>query len=232
MTRPATGTVRAAAVIPAGGAGARMGGGPRKQYAELAGEPILLRALRPFLEHTAIEWIVVALPAEDVASPPFPLPSGVQSVAGGADRGASVRCALEAVPDDADVVLIHDGARPLLSAGVVDRVLEAAARGTGALAGVPVADTLKRVDGEGYVAETVDRHGLWRAQTPQGFPRAMIVDAYRQAEEEGVVATDDAALVERYGGRVVMVDGDVRNLKVTRPEDLALAELLLNDEIR
>lgn len=218
-------------MLPAGGAGLRMGeGGVRKQYTELGGEPVLLRSLRPFLEHPDVEWVVVALPPEDVARPPFALPAGVTVVAGGGTRGESVLNALRAVPEAADAVLIHDAARPLLAADVLTRVLKGLGPRTGAIAAVPVADTLKRVDGEGYVAGTVERRGLWRAQTPQGFPRAMIIGAYERAITDGVTATDDAALVEHYGGRVRVVEGDGRNLKITRPEDLQRAELLLAED--
>jgi 2-C-methyl-D-erythritol 4-phosphate cytidylyltransferase len=223
--------VRAAAVLPAGGAGLRMGDGAvRKQYAVLGGEVVLLRSLRPFLEHPKVEWVVVALPAGDVAAPPVALPDGVVVIEGGSERGESVRNALAAVPAAADVVLIHDAARPLLPAAVLDRVLGAVEPETGAIAAVPVGDTLKRVGESGLIRETVDRTALWRAQTPQAFPRGMIVGAYRRAAADGITATDDAALVERYGGRVVVVEGDVRNLKITRPEDLLLAELLLAAE--
>lgn len=219
-------------MIPAGGSGTRMGGGgARKQYLELLGEPILLRALRPILAHRDVEWVVVALPAGDLRDPPFPFPAGVTLVEGGAERGDSVRRALDVVPAEADVVLIHDGARPLLSMEVVERVLRAAAGGTGAVAAVPVSDTLKRAGADGRIIASVDRRDLWLAQTPQAFPRSMIVDAYRRAGEEGVAATDDAALVERYGGGVMVVEGDVRNLKVTRPADVVLAELLLTAEM-
>lgn len=221
MSRP-----RAAAVIPAGGAGRRMGG-VRKQYLELGGEPILLHAVRAFLDHPAVGWVIVALPAEDIGSRPGFLPERVTVVAGGAERGDSVRLALDAVPEAADVVLIHDAARPLVSRDVIDRTIAAAADGVGAIAAIPLSDTLKRV-GEGVAIEaTVERAGLWRAQTPQAFPRGMIVDAYARAAAEGVTATDDAALVERFGGRVIVVEGSGRNLKVTTPEDLRLAELLL-----
>jgi 2-C-methyl-D-erythritol 4-phosphate cytidylyltransferase len=222
-----TAGLKVAVVVPAGGSGMRMtGAGTRKQYLELGGEPILLRALRPFLEHPAVRWVVVALPAEDLRDPPIALPESVTVVEGGAERGDSVGRGLAAVPEDADIVAIHDAARPLLSRPVLDRVLEAARGGVGAVAGLPVVDTLKRVDGDRGVVETVDRRGLWRAQTPQAFPRAMITAAYRRAAEEGVRGTDDAALVERYGGTVVMVEGDACNLKVTRPADLALAQAL------
>lgn len=216
----------AAAVIPAGGGGRRMGH-VRKQYMELDGEPVLLRAIRPFLEHPRIGWVVVALPAPDVDDPPAFLPPEVIVVAGGAERGDSVRNALAAVPDRAEAILVHDAARPLVTRPVLDRVLEVVDRGSGAVAGLPVSDTLKRVAESGAVLETVDRAGLWQAQTPQGFPRGMIVEAYLRALEEGIRATDDAALAERYGGPVVVVRGDPRNIKITRPEDVELAQRLL-----
>ena len=220
--------MRVAVVVPAGGAGLRMGGaGVRKQYAELAGEPVLVRTLRPFLAHPEVEWVVVALPAEDAEDPPLELPDAVVVVAGGRERGDSIRRGLAAVPEEADAVLIHDAARPLVPPVVVERVLRAIGPDTGAIAAVPVADTLKEVGADGEVARTVDRSRLWQAQTPQGFPRELVLEVYRRAEEDGVSATDDAALVERYGGRVVVVEGDARNLKITRPEDLRLAELLL-----
>lgn len=222
--------VRAAVVVAAAGAGRRMGG-IRKQYLELAGEPVLLHALRPFLAQPTVEWVVVALPADDAEPPAWLADLGprVRTVAGGAERGESVRAGLDAVPEDADIVLIHDAARPLVRADVVARAIATAATGVGALVAVPVADTLKVV-ADGVVTETADRSRLWQAQTPQAFPRAMIVDAYRRAAADGVAATDDAALVEHYGGRVVVVEGDRSNLKVTTESDLAMAEALLRSE--
>jgi 2-C-methyl-D-erythritol 4-phosphate cytidylyltransferase len=205
-------------------------GGVRKQYLELLGEPVLLHALRPFLAHLAIRWVVVALPAEDAASPPAwlaDLDPRVTVVAGGAERGESVRRALEAVPVEAEVVMVHDGARPLVTAEVIDRALEAARRGVGAIAALPLADTLKEADEGGRVVATPDRRRYWRAQTPQAFPRSLLLDAYRRAALEGVEATDDGALVERYGGTVVVVEGAPENLKVTTPTDLIVAEALL-----
>ena len=223
--------MRVAAVVPAGGAGLRMGGaGVRKQYVRLAGEPVLLRAIRPLRSDPRVEWVILALPPDDVADPPFPLPAGIRVVAGGAERGDSVRNALAAVPPEADVVMVHDAARPLLTREVVDRVLAAVDAGTGAIAALPLADTLKRVGDDGTIEKTVPRRGFWRAQTPQAFPRGMILDAHGRAARDGVSATDDAELVERYGGRVVVVRGDARNLKITSPGDLALAERLLGPD--
>jgi 2-C-methyl-D-erythritol 4-phosphate cytidylyltransferase len=215
--------------MAAGGAGRRMGG-VRKQYLELAGEPLLLHALRPFLAQTSVEWVVVALPADDPEPPAWlaHLDARIRTVPGGVERGDSVRAGLEAVPEDADVVLVHDAARPLVRAAVIERAIAEAATGVGAVVSVPVADTIKVV-ADGVIAETADRSRLWQAQTPQAFPRAMIVDAYRRAAADGAAATDDAALVERYGGRVVVVEGDRSNLKVTTEADLAVAEALLRE---
>jgi 2-C-methyl-D-erythritol 4-phosphate cytidylyltransferase len=212
-------------VIVAGGSGRRVGGPVRKQYLEIDGIPVLLRAVVPFLSDPRIQQVVVVVPADDVEAPPHWLASlGVRIVAGGAERGDSVRNGLAAVEAEAEFVLVHDGARPFVSSEVIDRVLEAAPQA--AIAAVPVTDTIKQVDGDGTIAGTPDRSRLWQAQTPQGFPREGLARAYEQARDEGIAATDDAALYERYVGPVRVVMGSYRNLKVTRPADLAIAEAL------
>jgi len=213
-------------VIVAGGSGRRVGGPVRKQYLEIAGVPVLLRAILPFLHHPSIHQTVVVVPEEDAAAPPPWLAAlDVRIVAGGAERGDSVWNGLRALGDDIDLVLVHDGARPFVDAEVIDRVLDRCGD-AGAIAAVPVTDTIKEVGDDGTIAGTPDRARLWQAQTPQGFPRAALVDAYIRAREDGVAATDDAALFERYAGPVRVVMGSYRNLKVTRPEDLAVAEAL------
>jgi 2-C-methyl-D-erythritol 4-phosphate cytidylyltransferase len=201
-----------------------MGGAVRKQYLEVGGIPVLLRAVRPFIGHPRIGSVVVVLPPADVDAPPAWL-AGLTLVAGGAERGDSVWNGLRATPADAPAVLVHDGARPFVSAEIIDRVLDACVEG-GAIAAVQVTDTVKEVGPGGVILGTPDRSRLWRAQTPQGFPRAALVRAYERAREEGVAATDDAALFERYCGPVRVVAGSERNLKVTRPADLVLAEAL------
>jgi 2-C-methyl-D-erythritol 4-phosphate cytidylyltransferase len=217
---------RAAAVIVAGGTGARFGGPVRKQYLEIGGQPVLLRAIRPFLQHPRISVVVVVLPPDDVADPPAWLADlPIRIVAGGAARGDSVRSGLLATPRDAASVLIHDGARPFVSTEVIDRVLDACADG-GAIAAVPVTDTIQQVDAGGVILHTPDRAALWQAQTPQGFPRAGIVEAYRRATEEGITGTDDAGLYARFIGPVRVVMGAYDNLKVTRPDDLPIAEAI------
>jgi 2-C-methyl-D-erythritol 4-phosphate cytidylyltransferase len=222
-------SVTAAVVIAAGGGGLRMRG-VRKQYVELAGEPVLARAIRPFLELGSVRQLVVALPVEDAGAPPAwlrALDPRIVIVGGGESRGASVARGLAAVTEAVDVVLVHDAARPLLTTETVIRVLEAAATGVGAVAAVPVADTIKEVDATGRIVATPPRERLWRAQTPQGAPRQMLMDVYRRAAEEGVEATDDAALLERFGGTVIVVPGAEDNLKVTHAADLVVAEALL-----
>jgi 2-C-methyl-D-erythritol 4-phosphate cytidylyltransferase len=220
---------RAGAVVVAGGSGRRMGaaaGGVRKQYLDLLGDPVLLWSVRAFAEHPAIDRTVVVLPPEDAAAPPgwLRIPD-VAVAAGGAERGDSVRHGLELLGDAVDVVLIHDGARPLVPRAVIDRVLGAVGPG-GAVAALPVTDTLKQGGADGLITGTPDRTQLWHAQTPQGFPLRRIRDAYLRARAEGIRATDDAALCERYGIPVRLVEGAPENLKITRGTDLVLAEAL------
>jgi 2-C-methyl-D-erythritol 4-phosphate cytidylyltransferase len=222
--------VRVAAVLAAAGVGQRMASREPKQYLLLAGVPVLLHAVRPFLELAAVRRVIVALPPAQAASPPdwlVALDPRIRVVAGGATRGDSVRQALQVTEPDTDIVLIHDAARPLVTAAVIERTLRAVTSACGAIAAVPVSDTIKRVDAKRRIIATPDRSDLWRAQTPQAFPRGLILEAYRRAAADGVDATDDAALVERYGGQVVVVQGAADNLKLTEPADLRLAEAVL-----
>jgi 2-C-methyl-D-erythritol 4-phosphate cytidylyltransferase len=217
-------------VIVAAGRGVRLGGSQPKQYVPIAGVPMLLRAIRPFSCHPEVRQVVVVLPSDDAAAPPGwlapHLGDALRVVAGGAERSDSVARGLDALDASCGIVLVHDAARPFVSRDVLDVVIAAARAGEGAVPAVPVADTLKQADAGGHVARTVPRDGLWRAQTPQGFPRELLVRAHAQARADGVSGTDDASLVERLGGRVRLVAGDPRNLKVTTADDLALAELL------
>ncbi len=223
-------------IVVAAGRGTRLGGTP-KQFRELAGIPVLLRAIRPFASHPSVTHMVVALPAEAVADPPDwlkPLTGErLRLVAGGAERGDSVRAALAALPETCSVVLVHDGARPLVSRETIDAVIAAASGGSGAVAAVPLGDTLKMAEeggGTPTVERTVPRHRLWRAQTPQGFPRELLERATASAAADGVQGTDDAELVERIGGRVELVPDLASNLKLTTPADFLLAESLLRSD--
>jgi 2-C-methyl-D-erythritol 4-phosphate cytidylyltransferase len=145
---------------------------------------------------------------------------------GGRTRSESVANGLDDLPDEAAIVLVHDAARPLVGLATIDRVIAAARAGRGAVAALPVVDTLKDVTDDGSIRETVSRDRLWRAQTPQGFPRRMLVDAHRRARAERVAATDDAALCERLGLDVCVVLGSERALKVTDEADFARVEAL------
>lgn len=216
--------------MPAAGLGRRMGG-VRKQYLELAGEPVLLWSIRPFLELTDVVAVTVALPEDDLIEPPdflVDLDPRVILVPGGETRRDSVWSALQALPGNIATVVVHDGARPLVSKEVIHECIRVAREGLGAVAGSPAVDTLKRVRKDRHIVDTPNRTDLWHAQTPQAFPRSMLEHAYERAMHEGWSATDDSGLVERAGGQVVMVSSPVSNLKVTRPEDLALARLLMD----
>jgi 2-C-methyl-D-erythritol 4-phosphate cytidylyltransferase len=220
---------RTVVLVPAGGAGRRLGG-VVKPLLELAGEPLLRHTLRPFLEVADVIAVVVALPAAEAARPPAwlgALDPRVIVVAGGAERSDSVRLALAAAPAAADIVLVHDAARPLLTRALVERCIDAAAAGTSVIAAVPVTDTIKEVAADGRVLGTPDRRALFHAQTPQAFPRQLLAAAHARAAADGFRATDDAALVARYGGTIEIVEGELENLKVTHGVDVAVAEMLL-----
>jgi 2-C-methyl-D-erythritol 4-phosphate cytidylyltransferase len=220
--------MRVAVIIPAGGAGRRMGGAV-KPLLLLAGEPVLARCIRPFLARTDVEWVVVALPPALHTAPPawLAVDPRVSTVAGGEERGDSVRHALAAVPVEADVILVHDAARPLVSQAVIERCVRAAASGVCAVAAVPVVDTIKTVDGDGVILGTPERGRLRAAQTPQAFPADVLRKACNRAAHDGLSATDDAALVAHYGARVITVEGEPGNMKITTAADLVLAEALL-----
>jgi 2-C-methyl-D-erythritol 4-phosphate cytidylyltransferase len=217
-------------VVVAAGQGSRVGGDVPKQFLPVAGVPVLLRALRPFASHPEVARVVVVLAPVHAERPPeFIAPlagSGLTIVAGGRERADSVAAGLRALPPDCGIVLVHDGARPFVERRVIDAVIAHARAGDGAVAAVPVGDTLKAQapDDPTRVSRTVSRDGLWRAQTPQGFPRQLLEQAYARGRHAG--ATDDAALVEACGAVVRLVPDSARNLKITTPDDLALAEAI------
>ena len=210
----------------AAGRGERVGGS-LKQYREIAGVPMLVRALRPFLSHPEVAHVVVALPATHAAAPPEWLSvlagDSLTLVAGGAQRSESVRNALAALREECSVVLVHDAARPFVERATIDAVIRTARNGEGAVAAVPLTDTLKQSDeADCFIAATLPREHLWRAQTPQGFPRDVFERAHAEPPDN---ASDDAVLVERLGHPVRIVPDTPRNFKVSTVDDLALAEL-------
>ena len=228
-TSPAASLPDVGVLIPAAGSGERAGDGEPKQFRLLAGHPMLLHAIRPFARHADVRHVVVAVPPAQAAAPPAWLSDiageRLTIVAGGATRAESVRRALAVLDPACSVVLVHDAARPLVSHDEIDAVIAVARAGEGAVPALAVADTLKRVGRDGRVEHTEDRTGLWRALTPQGFPRAMMERAFGPAAAGD--ASDCASMVEASGGSVRLVAGSPRNLKVTTADDLALAEALL-----
>ncbi len=222
---------KTSAVIVAAGSGTRFGGSRPKQLAPLAGRPVLSRTLSVFEALGEIFEIVLVLPPdwleviEAEAVRPFHFHK-VRCLPGGRSRAESTRLGLQAA--GGDLVIVHDGVRPLVEPRLILAVARAARERGAALAAVPVRDTLKSVDG-GLVTSTVDRRGLWQAQTPQGFRREILTAAFEAASKEGPLEfTDDIALVERMGLKAAVVESSPRNIKITGREDLDLAEALLN----
>jgi 2-C-methyl-D-erythritol 4-phosphate cytidylyltransferase len=203
--------------------------GRKKPGLSLAGQTILRWTLDVLGATPVITEIVVAVPVEDVETWRGDLagcPKVGAVVAGGAERQDSVRLALGAVPPDVPWVAVHDGVRPCITAELVERVVAEARVHGAAIAALPVSETVKR-GADGWVTETVERNGLWAVQTPQVFRADLLREAHRRAAADGIRGTDDAALVERLGLPVRLVPGLAANLKITRPDDLSLAEALL-----
>jgi 2-C-methyl-D-erythritol 4-phosphate cytidylyltransferase len=222
----------AIALIVAAGSGERLGAGRPKALVELAGRPMLDWSLQALAASPEIEQVVVALPVG--AGLPEVSGEHVIGVEGGATRSESVRCALE-VAQEGDPVLVHDAARPLLTPAIVGQVLAALAadvEADAAIAAAPVTDTIKRVADHGGVLETLDRSSLWAVQTPQVFRREALEQALAQPAAVLGEATDDAWLIERAGGRVVVASVSAENLKVTTPLDLEIACELLSRRAR
>jgi 2-C-methyl-D-erythritol 4-phosphate cytidylyltransferase len=226
------------ALIPAAGSGSRMAGSLPKQYLEISGRPLLAYAIERLAAHSLIEQVFVVLAPQDVhfAKRDWRVFSEKMTplYCGGATRAQSVFNGLIAASDAmeaADWVLVHDAARPCLGRAELDRLLEELREdATGGLLAVPVADTLKRADADAAVIRTEARNSLWLAQTPQMFRYRLLVDALRLARD--VDATDEACAIERLGLKPRLVPGNARNIKVTHPGDLELAELILKSEAR
>ncbi|HEU4368676.1 MAG TPA: 2-C-methyl-D-erythritol 4-phosphate cytidylyltransferase [Methylomirabilota bacterium] len=217
---------RVAVLIPAGGVGTRLGRRTPKQFLRLRDATILGATLRHFTRHPAVRAVVVAAPAAHLARTRRLVARAgrcpVDVVAGGASRQESVWLALQAAPPDAEIVLVHDAVRPFIERRLIDAVVAKATAHGAAVCALPIAETIKRVR-DGVVETTLDRSGLWAVQTPQGFRHALLREAHEKARRDGVVGTDDAALVERLGQPVRVVAGLAGNLKITTPEDLRRA---------
>jgi len=212
------------AILAAGGRGLRLGHAQPKQLLEIAGRPILERSVSLLQEHPDVDEVIVALPEELVENPPAYLlntTKPLRVVKGGARRQDSVAAAFRLVSDRADVVVVHDAARPFATSGLLTKTIAAAAESGAALAALEARDTVKKV-ADGVVSATLDRHTIFLAQTPQAFRRDVLRDALAVSGD----ATDEAALAERAGHPVRIVAGEASNIKVTTPEDLVIAEAI------
>ena len=212
-------------VIVAAGASTRTEGAELKQFRWVAGKPMLLHSVQRFMEREDVAMVVCVLPKSHAGDPPpwlfqCDIDRLLVSV-GGRERGESVLNGLEDLPPEIRIVLVHDAARPMVDSATIERVVAKAREGVGAVPALPATDTIKEVDDTGAIVRTPDRTRLVHAQTPQGFPRAMIEEAYLRAKADRVRATDDAALCERIGARIVVVEGSATGMKVTTDEDFA-----------
>jgi 2-C-methyl-D-erythritol 4-phosphate cytidylyltransferase len=231
--------MRASAIIVAAGSGTRLGFNRPKAFVELCGQPMLAYSLRTIAQVAGVEEAVITVPPgmqsrARALIKEIGLEIPVKLTPGGAERQDSVRIALELTSSEAEMVIVHDAARPFATPAIFEAALAAAERCGGAIAAIPVADTLKRV-GENPpdpaanarpIIETVARAHLWQAQTPQAYRRAILLQAHRQAVIDRIVGTDDSKLLEDLGVRVEIVDGSGLNFKITTAEDLYLAELV------
>lgn len=223
------------AIFPAAGQGKRMKAGMNKVFMELAGMPIFIRTLLKFSKCEAIDKLVVVVAPDEVSfiSGVLDKVSGLKPykvVAGGSERQYSVRNGLAAVDPATEIVLVHDAARPMVSHETILKTIETAREIGGAVAGVPAKNTIKICDDDALVQSTPDRNYLWEIQTPQGFRFEVLAEAHQQAENEGFLGTDEASLVERMGSPVKIVESDYKNIKITTPEDILIAEAFLREE--
>lgn len=220
------------ALIPAAGSGARMGSDTKKPYLLLAGRPILYHTLAAFDRAPSVDQVIIAVaPGEEACCETdvvrkFSFKKNITIIAGGNVRQDSVRRLLERVPEDTPLVLIHDGARPLVTVDLIERALAETKKWPATVAAVPVKDTIQETDDAGFVRETLPREQLWSIQTPQTFTLQLIREAHCKALQDGFIGTDEGSLVERLGKPVKIIMGAYDNIKVTTPEDLIIAEAL------
>ncbi len=217
-------------VIVAAGRGTRMGTKESKQYLQLADKPILVHTMALFQHMALVKEIALVVGAEDVERcrewvEQYGFTKVTAIVTGGAERQHSVLNGLYALTTE--WVMVHDGVRPLVSEKAVQSVCQAAWKHEAAVLAVPVKDTIKQVNEAGVIVSTPDRRSLWAIQTPQAFRRVLLLEAHEQALEKGFLGTDDAMVVEQMGASVVVAEGDYTNIKITTPDDLPWAELLL-----
>ena len=224
------------AIITAAGLGKRMNSTRPKQYLELSGRPILVHTLEKFASAGSIDGIIIVADrssltmVQDNILKKVPCKKIFKIVEGGAKRQDSVLAGLKELPDGVKIVAVHDGVRPFITPELIDRSVKEAASHGACIVAIPVKDTIKRVDSEGRIIETVERAGLWRAQTPQTFRVDILKKAFDKAAADDFYGTDEASLVERLEREIYILSGDERNIKITTPEDLKIAKQFLNPQ--
>ena len=224
--------VKTVALIAAAGQGSRMGSKINKQYLSLLDKPVLAHTLQVFEEHPAIHGIIIIAAATEVEFcrqeivKAYQLSKVMKIVAGGKERQDSIYRGIEELPDSCQLVVVHDGARPLITPDIISQSIETAQRAGAAIVAVPVKDTIKTVE-KGVVQATLDRSQLWSVQTPQVFKKDILQKAYQDAFGRGFYGTDDASLVELLGVDIQVVPGSYENIKITTPEDIVLGSAFL-----
>ena len=230
--------MKAVAIIPAGGSGKRLGAPVAKQYLSLNAVPVLVHTVRVFQKTDVISDVILVVPPDDIEPvrkqivEKYGLTKVSAVVAGGHERQDSVMNGLRAVAATCDMVIVHDGVRPLVTEAMIVRVAAAAAEGGAASIGVPVKDTIKETTDENRVKGTIPRRNLWQTQTPQAFQYDLLCRAFEAAVRDNFYGTDDASLVERLGAEVRMIAGSYENIKITTPEDLIMAEALMKEKMK
>ena len=227
-------------IFPAAGASRRMknslGAVTNKNFLELCGEPVLIRTLKTFSKSARVKNFIVVVAENEVeevekllSAENFLKPYKI--VVGGSERQYSIANGLKFISEETKIILVHDAARPLVSLQTIENVIDAAENFGGAVAAVPEKNTIKIIDAENFVTETPPRSKLVAVQTPQGFRKEILLRAYQKAEEENFLGTDDASLVERLGEKIKIVQSDYKNIKITTPEDVKIAETFLQKKI-
>jgi len=220
------------AVVPAGGAGTRMGGDVPKQFQKLNGKPILYYTLKTLQDCGIISELILVVPEKEydnACADWLGKPEIVTKViVGGEKRQDSVYNGFCEIPPDTEIVLVHDGVRPLLSHRMIRESVDAAREFGAAITAIPLHDTIKKVDASGLVSQTIDRDSLWRIQTPQVFRYEILQEAFKKANSENFYGTDEGALIEHLGKPIKVIEGSEQNIKITRPEDLELGEIFIS----
>lgn len=222
------------AVIPAAGSGVRLGSEIPKPFIEIRGKTILEHTLLKFTAAEGLIQIIVATSGEYISTVEKIFDAltaqsiSLKVVEGSRERQLSISNALPHISEEAELVAIHDAVRPFVTVDDIEKCCDVAADFGGAVLGVPAKDTIKMIEGNQVIKSTPDRNHLWQAQTPQVFQKKLIMEAYKSAQQNNYLGTDDASLVERIGGKIKMVEGARENLKITYPIDLKIAELLLS----